>query len=82
MPYLGRGGLLRRVTPNTYHLYDENERHVGTLQRTGGEPEGWYGMSHPNLFEGAPLVTGAHPSKYHAGHDLMGKVYLKEHPDE
>lgn len=79
MAYLGRGGLLQRITPSHYNLYDEN-RQVGSVHRSGGEPEGWYGVTHPSLFEGrAPLVTGTHPTKHHAGHDLMGKVWEAEH---
>lgn len=78
---LSHGGMLRRVTPFRYNVYDESENLVGHVQHFAGPmaegegvTEGWYGE---RADQG--IITGRHPTKHHAAHDLLSKVW--EHED-
>lgn len=76
---MGLGGIMHRVTPDHYNLYDEEERLVGTVSRVPREwegkhttsfglvtPGGWYGR-HGETH----MVTGVHAERHNAARDLL-----------
>lgn len=66
------GGILQRVTPHHYNLYNEEETLVGRVHRTGdvdpltGTAIGnWYGVHVTGN------VTGSHSTRHDAARELM-----------
>jgi hypothetical protein len=67
-------GILHRVTPDQYNLYNEEEKLLGTIHKL---PTGdtWYGI-HKNLDEpseeyGISKVTGTFNSRHKVAEDMV-----------
>lgn len=74
-------GILQRVTPHHYNLYNEEERLIGSIHRRGEDvPDvdksglwgAWYG-THVSRegHESLPYITGSHGSRHEAAQALI-----------
>ena len=72
-------GIMHRVTPDHYNLYNEEETLIGALHRipsgyTSGHSEHGFAAFPSDAWYGHHVtgeVTGTHPTRHHAAREMM-----------